>query len=555
MGNGASASSPIAELAEVADRIALTSSRDGEYEGKGNGNAVDADETLLKVKHVKKLVVKLQNIRKEIASQSKEMSESKILQKISGVEQDLEIEKREHGIVRMSCDRSKSIEEYKDGTTIRRVDGTIERKLPDGTVQQISKENAVTERNCAGDISVLAEHDTLLNQKLINGTQIQTNLEERTQICVYPNGKRVETDAKERTVVTLFPNGKQVTVFDDKTTLTISPDGGTRQVSPNGTVVVIDAGGIKTQTNADGSIVVVYPDGRKVRTATNGMKVETFPNGARRDIDISNPKFGTVESKETKESTHRHENANRSDSGDADCLPGLPALNSHRTGSPSSSPSTGLSRNMTTVSKKDFSKRLGYGSDTSYSMTSEESDDREEDDDDDDGSDEYDHTNRSSIKISRSMKGLMGALTNREKKRKTQQKNTQLQNLSSKQVIQLINFWGLNDFSKDFAVKGISGKDLGRLESCNDELLLCAPSSVRKDLWYHIQQAKKSGLSDETLKAISPNLTVRLQRVRLLYISSSTKRANIKAFLIVVSFLMQTFLMLFTTLFNDVFII
>ena len=149
-----------------------------DYEGKGptpdSKSAVNADvhnETLQKINEVKTLVMSLQSVRTQIEAKSKEMSESKVLEKVTN--EDLEIEKREIGTFHMSRDRSKSMEEYNDGTTIRRIDGSIERTLKDGTVEQISQTNEVTRKTAAGDVAVLAEHDTLLNQKLADGTQIQ----------------------------------------------------------------------------------------------------------------------------------------------------------------------------------------------------------------------------------------------------------------------------------------------------------------------------------------------------------------------------------------------
>jgi hypothetical protein len=159
MGTGASVGSPMAELGDLAARLAL---------GEMNGGP---EETSMKVKEISAAVAHLQGLRDDIAAQSKLMSESPVLEQMSSDE--MVVEKREAGMVHTTTDGSKSMEEYPDGTTIRRVEGSIERQFKDGTVQQISAANEVTERNAAGDLAVLAEHDTLLNQKKANGVQIQ----------------------------------------------------------------------------------------------------------------------------------------------------------------------------------------------------------------------------------------------------------------------------------------------------------------------------------------------------------------------------------------------
>ena len=182
-------------LAEAANKIVQGGGEAG-YEGKGavganaattptpDASAADStssalpgrtssdtvDETMLKIHEITAMVRKLQQVRIDIAEQSKTMSESKILEKMTS--DDHEVEKREVGTVHVSRDRSKSMEEYTDGTTIRRIDGSIERKRADGTIEQISTTNEVTLRTPEGDISVLAEHDTLLNQKMADGTQL-----------------------------------------------------------------------------------------------------------------------------------------------------------------------------------------------------------------------------------------------------------------------------------------------------------------------------------------------------------------------------------------------
>ena len=196
MGNGASAS-PINALGELANQLAVGGDDEGKSSGapvaseaaasdvtnsagespttpNGPGSAVAVDETMKKVHKVRGLVIKLQNVRLDIAAQTKLMSDSKILERM--VTDEAEVEKREVGTVHVSRDRSKSMEEYSDGTTIRRIDGSIERVRADGSIEQISSTNEVTVRFPNGDVAVLAEHDTLLNQKLADNTQIQVRL-------------------------------------------------------------------------------------------------------------------------------------------------------------------------------------------------------------------------------------------------------------------------------------------------------------------------------------------------------------------------------------------
>lgn len=145
--------------------------------GVGSGTAAVGDDegggenTLLKVHEVEALVKRLQRVRVDVEQQSKAMSESKVIEKMTSDE--MEMERREIGTYHVSRDRTKSMEEYTDGTTIRRIDGSVERKKADGSIEQISSTNEVTIKTKDGDIAVLADHDTLLNQKLADGTQIQ----------------------------------------------------------------------------------------------------------------------------------------------------------------------------------------------------------------------------------------------------------------------------------------------------------------------------------------------------------------------------------------------
>ena len=84
------------------------------------------------------------------------------------------------------------------------------------------------------------------------------------------------------------------------------------------------------------------------------------------------------------------------------------------------------------------------------------------------------------------------------------------------QVIRLLREWGCDSFRKDFATKAVTGKMLHEIDSVSHELLQGAPSSVRKDFYARLQQAKKNGLSRTTATNVAESPTSKLRRVRCL---------------------------------------
>ena len=313
---------------------------------------------------------------------------------------------------------------------------------------------------------------------------MQTNLETRVQIQVFPDGTRIETDANTKTTVTLFPDGKQVTVFDDTTQLTLFPDGTSRQVSPNGTVVTVDADGTKTQSNPDGSSIVVYKDGRKVRTLPNGNKIESFPNGVSRQIKVSNPEFGERTNLESNEEEMKQQSEQKSnnETKEGDLTP----TSTFRRSNTESDSLPALSRSPTEAS---LSRGSPKGSD---------------EDDEDEEEEEV------GIKVSLSMASMVTALDGHRRNKST---IVYLKDLSSVQVIRLLQEWNFNVFRKDFATLAVTGKMLHDLESVSDPMLASAPSSLRKEFFYRLQQAKANGLAESTAKAIESTGN-KMRRVR-----------------------------------------